>query len=568
MIRRTSRPALALCLLASWIASSPAWAGRDPAPGFAEQSLELPGVPAAVISADMNGDGRQDLVVLVAYTAWGDSVTTEQATFDDVEGLVEVMNVVSALIDHRELRVYLADGEGRYESLAAALELDASLHVLEAGAAGDALLAVTDDGVAAVRYEDGADGATLSLVPLIDVETSLAGTGAFFADYSILDRLDGDEIPDLLLPTAAGWSVFRGRADGFGDQPAHRLPRAAPDEADSDGENDSDSDSDSDGAGDRRSRPRPPDRPVVADQNADGRPDLLVLRPGRKPVVYLNLGDLTFSAPIKLSVPGGEGDDEIVHVGSLDGGRVSSAVRQTELEPGDEAGFRVAIEHAKQPDFSYSVYPLDGSLELGCKPRTTFLAEGYTFAGSDDPGDEVDVRLPGGFKDLDGDGRQDLVAITLEFSVLPMVMRALVTRRLSLTMDFHPWCQQEDGSFRRVPGLDLSGKFKINLRNVQVKHLSQFAGDFDGDGRADFVQLGRGKKVTIHHGRPGCKYPVRPSATIRFDKEPKHLGLVRILDVNADGRSDVYVVHPHKKSRAGAGESVPVRLDLYLSEGD
>lgn len=561
MTRQISLRVLVLCLLASWVVWSPARAARDRAPGFAEHSLELPGVPAAVIPADMNGDGHRDLVVLVAYTAWGDTVTTEQATFSDVEGLVEVMSVVSALIDHRELRVYLADGEGRYESHAAALELDESLHVLEAGAVGEALLAVTDDGVAAVRYEEGTDGATLALVPLIETETSLAGTGAFFADYSILDRLDGDEIPDLLLPTAAGWSVFHGRANGFGDRPAHRVPRAAPDE--DEGDSDRDSDSDSDGA-----RPRPPDRPVVADQNADGRPDLLVLRPGRKPVVYLNQGDLTFSPPIKLSVPGGSGDDEIVHVGSLDGGRVSSVVRQTELDPGDDAGFRVAIEHAKQPDFSYAVYPLDESLELGRKPRTTFLAEGYTFAGNDDPGDEVDIRLPGGFKDLDGDGRQDLVAITLEFSVLPMVMRALVTRRLSLTMDFHPWCQREDGSFRRVPGLDLSGKFKINLRNVQVKHLSQFAGDFDGDGRADFVQLGRGKKVTIHHGRPGCEYPVQPSATIRFDKEPKHLGLVRILDVDADGRSDVYVVHPHKKSRAGTGESVPVRLDLYLSEGD
>ena len=587
MIRRRHFRAL-LSVLVALTALAPAApaapASRDRTPGFDEQSLALPGVPAAVIPADMNGDGRQDLVVLVAYTAWGDTVTTERATFDDVEGLVEVMNVVSALIDHRELRVYLGAEDGRYETRPATLELDETIHLLEAGAAAEPLVAVTDEGVAAVRYRGAGDpdqAATLSLVPLVDTVTAFTGSGAFFADYSILSPLDGDDAPDLVLPTATGWSIFRGTAAGFDTAPASVLTRVDTDGEDDDGESDSDSDSDG------RRRPRPPDRPTAADQNGDGRPDLLLLGPGVEPTVWLNLGDLAFSAPIELSPPlaelppvsgdrsapkdsDGDSDDdsdaaaEIVHVGPLDGGRVSSLVSQTEIEPGEDAGMRVWIEHAKQPDFAYAVHPLDADLEVAAEPRFRFTAEGYTFAGSDDPGEDVDVRLPGGFQDLDGDGRQDLVAITLEFSILPVVMRALITRRLSLTMDFHPWCQEDDGSFRRVPGLDLSGRFKINLRNVQVKHLSQFAGDFNGDGRADFVQLGRGRKVTIHHGGPGCRYPVQPSGSIRLAREPRHLGLVRILDLDGDARSDLYVVHPLKAPKAGG--SIPVRLDLYLSE--
>ncbi len=566
---RPSTASVVAALLGAACLSLPASAARDAAPGFSEQSLELPGVPAAVIPADMNGDGREDLVVLVAYTAWGDTATTEQMTFDDIEGLVEVMNVVSALVDHRELRVYLAGDDGRYRASAAALELDASIHVLEAGAAGEALLAVTDEGVAAVRFETKDETAELSLVPLIETETSLAGTGAFFPGYSILAPLDDDSAPELLLPTATGWSVFRGTAEGFDAKPASRVPRAEPDEEDDsdsdsggDSASDGDGDGDSDGDDDRR-RPRPPIRPVVADQNADDRPDLLVLVPGSRPVVYLNLGDLAFSAPIKLSLRSGEDDEDIVYVGSLDGGVASSVVSQTVIEPPEDAGMRPWIEHAKQPDFSYRVYPLDRSLGIPGEPRARFLAEGYTFAGEYDPGEDLDVRLPGGFKDLDGDGRQDLVAITLEFSILPMVMRVLITRRAALTMDFHPWCQQEDGSFRRVPGLDLSGRFKINLRNVQVKHLSQFAGDFDGDGRADFVQLGRGKKVTIHQGRAGCRYPARPDRSIRLSRKLRHLGLARVLDLDGDGRSDLYVVHPLATDDPEV--SIPARVDLYLS---
>ena len=131
-------------------------------------------------------------------------------------------------------------------------------------------------------------------------------------------------------------------------------------------------------------------------------------------------------------------------------------------------------------------------------------------------------------------------------------------------MDFHPWCQGADGGFSQVPNLDLSGKFRIKFRNVQIKHLSQFAGDFNGDGRKDFVQLGRGKKVTIHQGGPDCTYPQKPDRRLRFEREPKHLGLVRILDLDSNGRSDIYVVHPLKNPETG--ESIPVRLDLYLSE--
>src|SRR5262245_64646149 len=46
--------------------------------------LDLPGPPAIVVAADLNRDGRQDLLVVTAYTHWG-SIST-----DRVEEAVEV----------------------------------------------------------------------------------------------------------------------------------------------------------------------------------------------------------------------------------------------------------------------------------------------------------------------------------------------------------------------------------------------------------------------------------------------------------------------------------------------
>ena len=84
----------ARALLACALLGAPALLARDKAPGFHQQTLDLPGIPAAMVPADMDGDGRDDLVVLVAYTGWTTRSEFEQARFDGIEGLVEVMNVV------------------------------------------------------------------------------------------------------------------------------------------------------------------------------------------------------------------------------------------------------------------------------------------------------------------------------------------------------------------------------------------------------------------------------------------------------------------------------------------
>lgn len=142
--------------------------------------------------ADMNGDGHDDLVVLVAYTGWTTRSEFAPARFDDVEGLVEVMSVVDELLDRRELRVYPGrpDGAG-VGAQQAAVDLDTSVHALATGHPAEPLVAVTDEGVAAVRLLEEDNGARLMLTPILASETSFAGGGRFYSELDLLHDLDG-----------------------------------------------------------------------------------------------------------------------------------------------------------------------------------------------------------------------------------------------------------------------------------------------------------------------------------------------------------------------------------------
>lgn len=597
-VLHSARRQLLPVLLLSLALATPGQA-RDLSPGFFDQSLTLPGMPAAVMSADMTGDGIKDLVILVAYRTWDDVSTVEQSSFDDIEGMVEVMTVVSELLDKRELRVYPGREGMGFDASLPPLELDTTVHALATGHPAEPLIAITDEGIAAVRgFSDPEVPPSLEL--LFSTETSLSGTGSFYSGLTFLQDLDEDGLPDLLLPTVEGWTVFGGTSAGFQSNPSASLiePEPKPRKEDESEENDESeaSESSEEGAGEDDSaeddeshadeseaeaeeRPRRPRHrlPIIRDVNGDGRLDLHVLNVGRRsgPVIFLNTGDLAFAEPreIEIDDPARKHED-IVFVGDLSADGTPDLVSREEHEVPEDAGWKKEVAHAKRPNFTYRLYRLGQDLTIASEPHHSFEAIGYTFEGQDEEAQEemreeagnedIDFKLPGGFQDLDGDGRLDLVAITLDFSILPMIMKALLTGHVSLQMDFHPWCQGEAGDFSKVPDLDLSGKFKISFRRAQVKHLSQFAGDFNADGRADFVQLGRGRKVTIHSGGPNCTYPDRPDRTIKMAAEPKHLGLVRILDLDKNQTSDIFVVHPGKNSKTG--ESRSVRLDLYLGE--
>ncbi len=513
-------------------------------------SLSLPGAPAALISTHMNGDGLLDLAVVVAYTRWDHRTEEEWSEFDGVNGLVAVMTVIPSLVERRELHVFLGvEGKG-FQPIAAPLELGREVLSLESGLRGNALVVLTDSGLHEISLTDGGE---LGFLPGLERRTALSGVGTFFPDLDLLQDLDGDGLEELLLPVVGGLRLYHRSAGRWQYQATLRY------------------------SDESRGRTQEILLPEALDLDGDGLPEIVVRRDQAWDAftLFRNLGEGEFSAPITVgeSVVEESLDNEnldieedsdseeesselsMIYLGDLDGdGRAEFVSAQEHFKP--DAGVRESLQEAREPNFTYGVLKMGDDFTPGDSPVRQFDALGYSFTGDDS------FQLPGGFQDLDQDGRQDLVLITLDFSVMQAV-RIMATRSLSIGMDFRVFCQEKDGSFKRVTGVDLSGKFKLNLNNLALRRLAQFAGDFDGDGIRDFVQMGRGKKVEIHRGRPGCFYPPKADYTLKLKEEPQDLSLVKIRDFDGDGRADVVVTGITDQAKSGNTE--PVHLDLYLS---
>ncbi len=503
-------------------------------------SVELPGAPSLVVPADVDHDGSLDLAVVVAYTQWDQIDIEEVSEMQGVAGLVEVLTVIPALTDRRELWVLRSTGDGGYEPLAEPLPLDLSVLSLAATADGSQVVVLTDAGVSLLQFQEAESDPRLEIVPWVEVTTILSGSGAFLPNLELLHDLTGDGIDDLLLPTPDGLAVFLGP---LGEAPADLnslspLPGA-------EGQIDSEVVS---------FYPLP----VLRQVDGDGLPDILVPDLNRDWELFhvlRNAGKGRFGGAQELSV-GGAAAEPIVYFGDLDGDHIAEYVTGEDLSD-DDAGMRKEVREAKRPPVRYRLYRSGQNLERVSEPYEEFEAIGYSFEEGDS-----EFRLPAGFQDLDGDGRQDLISITLEFSLLK-ALGILATQRINIGLDFHVWCQNGSGRFEPVEDLDLSGRFRLNLKNLRLGQLSQFAGDFDGDGKIDFVQIGRGRKVTIHRGGQDCRFPAEPDLSIRLRDEPKDLSLVQVRDLDGDGRADLMVTQP--EGRQEMGVTPRARLDLYLS---
>ncbi len=538
--------------------------------------IPLPGAPVSIQPVDLNEDGITDLAIVIAYTTWDQLTIEESVEMDEIEGLVEMMTVVPALADRRELHVFLGQPDGDFEALEP-LPLDLSVITIGLGPPREPLFALTDEGLAGLRLDES--GRTVELVATVPVRSILSGTRALLPDLELTADVTGDGIPDLLVPQDHALAIYSGSTLGTTDRPTSSVQLPEP------------------RFQHRNHRTRRYPLPSVADVDGDGIFDLLFrfsaaswrtfwvargLGGGRFETLTAPLGvpgattedeyAVSFGPPelptLELApqwrepvFPDDSDDDEtlpprISWFGDLDGQGRAEYVLVHDLS--ESGGFRKEMKQAKRPPVRFEIRTSRTDLAVAAESVADFEGIGYALDTDDE------APLPGGFQDLDGDGRQDLVTLTLDFTIFQAV-RVMATKRLNIGIDFHIWCQQSDGSFTAVTGLDLSGRLKLRLNDLRIGQMSQFAGDFDGDGRADFVQMGRGRKVTIHRGQDGCRYPEKPDLLIKLDEAPRDLSLVKVTDFDGDGRSDLAVVQPADRVRDGA--STPVRLDLYLSRG-
>jgi len=176
------------------------------------QSLELPGAPAIVVSTDLDGDGRKDLAIAVVYTVWDQIGIEETTEMDEIQGLVEVLTIVPALMDHRELFLFRGLEDGSFEALGDPLPLEPSVLSLEAGPPSFPLIALTDSGISVLQRpangEAGGAHESFRLVPWIEERPALAGTATLLKDLGLIQDLDGDDQADILIHTLDGYALY------------------------------------------------------------------------------------------------------------------------------------------------------------------------------------------------------------------------------------------------------------------------------------------------------------------------------------------------------------------------
>ena len=531
---------IVVLLLLAGTAAAQTWARPDVLQRR-HQRVALPAAPSQVIPLDADGDGDGDLALVLAYTE------VDEVTQSRIEDMMEVSTVVPAMFQRREVAWLIAEPDG-FALRAERWPLELSILALAHDGAGG-LLALHDDGVG--RLVRNADG--VALQPLIEAEPSLARCRQFFPQFRFAHDVDNDGLLDIVLPTQSGVTLFRGLVGGSFEPlqaiEIHEAPGRDP-----------------------FARTGWIHEARVRDLDGDGRRDLLLHDRQGIPHLFLGSADGRFRpaysdapscrfAASALRWRSGEGyvhpAPENLTVVDLDGdGRSEAVVLQQQARDGD--GLRTMLREVKRPVQQLRFYRLDAGLVVEEQPYAQVQAEGHPF----------DLRFvdreQGALRDLDGDGRSEIVMVTLDFSMLQAV-RVLVAKSLSIGLDFHVWHQQEDGSFQPVRGLDLSERLKLNLRRLDLRRMAQFAGDFDGDGRVDFVHLGRGKRFTVHRGQDGARYADQPDLQVELERSANSLGLVQVRDLDGDGRADVSIAHPMEARRAG--ESSPVALDLYLSGG-
>jgi hypothetical protein len=533
--RSTMAAAVALGLAAAPAATAPV--------AFRHQRLALAGAPAAQVSADVDRDGRRDLVLVTVSTDWGEIGVDELQQVDAAGTYVEVLTVVPALFERRSLAVHRALEGGRFADEPWRLELPESVHAVLAGPRSAPLLAWTEAGVSEIVL--GAAG--LELVPRIAAPSPLAGSRAFLPSLVLTADLDADGEVDLLLPRADGLDVHLAESAGLAATAVARVPYALEERLPGDARHY------------RRGTRRDLPLPAFVDLDGDARPELVFREQERewnRLRVLRNLGGGRFSPPIDpLAGRARDAEPEIVWLGDLDGDGRAELVSADEIDSDDDS-MRAEMRAARQPRFHYGVHRLDSELVWDPQPAREFEIEGYIFGG----GGEA-LGIPDGITELDGDDRVDLVALKLDFSLF-QALRVMAARSLRLGLDFVPHCQTASGEFRAAPGQDLGGKFTLRLDRLRIGRLSSFAGDFDGDGRADFLQLGRGRKVTVRFGGGDCRFPTAGQAEIVLASEPADLALVRVTDLDGDGRSDLVVTEPPAKGAIGGRGA----LDLYFAE--
>ncbi|MBL4850384.1 MAG: VCBS repeat-containing protein [Planctomycetes bacterium] len=489
MTRRSVRAVLiaagALCALTPGHAP----AGPPPALRFDRVDLETEGRVTEIVPADLNGDGKRDLLVVcgrqvLVFFQGADGSWRKQAhqrfRFHPRTVLFDVGDI---------------NGDGRQEIVL--LQRDGILAYQLREVRGKLLY-----GLRAVR---------------------LAKCPSFFTRpvkkevrrKELLRDLDGDGALDLIVPQRDGFALLR--AEGKGKFTPPVLLPAPPEAVLNTGW---------DRLSGRLFAAYWFPNPAVRQFDGAGPPEIVLAREGTVHVYKSpGKGALPIKAHAQFAIP----EQKLFSV-TVKNPLELDFTMPLVIEDIDGDG-RVDVSSTHVGQGTTRLYRNKGNLaEAFTKPDLTVRAKGVTFFSY--------------YVDLDGDKRLDLILPRIDKVNVWTILKVLVSR--SVPVEMLVYYQRPDGSFESEPDFvrEVDVPVALNSKGDRVRFGSSVVvaidGDFDGDGKKDLLLREDDTTLGIYRGLAGRELEEDASTTVEVPSaEEYQFCLPLISDLDSDGNSDL-----------------------------
>jgi len=165
-----------------------------------------------------------------------------------------------------------------------------------------------------------------------------------------------------------------------------------------------------------------------------------------------------------------------------------------------------------------------------------------------------DWVLPPKLIDLDGDGRLDLLAPTIEAVGYLRLMKIFASQ--SYQMRYSIFRNRDRVRYTRTPDEVREITFPLEYETsetgvrIESRMIYSFDADFDGDGIKDFLVKLSPTELTVYRGQPGASFAREPAERIAISDTAGALSIaVRTWDLDLDGRSEILL---HYEGKAGS----------------
>jgi hypothetical protein len=477
---------LLLLLLFTAVASPLAHAAR-----FETHKLAVDGDVVSVAAADLDGDGKRDL--LVAYRR-GLSPSAKRffAVFWNGGGNFSARPDLVLSVDESVCAFDVADIDGR---------------------AGSELLTIAHGGVSARSFAGRRAAAPTALTH--DATLFVRGDQSSLPRLTLVHAIASPRSHELVIPLLGGLTIYRAERGGFVE--AARLELELRNEV----------------AAERRADPRaalPAFNVTVAfpaveigDTDGDGLRDLLLVDEDRVTVFRQQPGlafaragternfDVRTVAERKDSF-----STAIVRVADLDGDGIVDLVVQKQVTHG--------VTSAATTNYVYLGRRSGGWDD---KPNQILRSEGLGGIGLE-------------LLDVTGDGRPDLIMPTVVMGVWQIV-RVLTTKTLKVNLQVFPF--GSDRKFADKPSAERELRFHVALSGDGDLPAFDLRGDYNGDRRRDLAFGDDGDQIGFYLGQDGARLGkdavehanVNAAATV----DP--------VDLDGKGKDDLVLHYPNTR---------------------